>query len=137
MHRMPATQSLLAVHLASRSARAGSTWTTCPATPVACPNTPQSSYINEPSDPSAAFTCDGCAPTTPTPRSYSTPRSQSTPISRRPSTYAFRTLFEPTRGYTYEVYMCPGESVLTRIPLGPSSHAMLRAICKTADLLVL
>jgi hypothetical protein len=39
--------------------------------------------------------------------------------------------------YTYEVYMCPGESVLTRIPLGPSSHAMLRAICNTADLLVL
>ena len=38
---------------------------------------------------------------------------------------------------TYEVYMCPGESVLTRIPLGPSSHAMLRAICNTADLLVL
>jgi hypothetical protein len=33
--------------------------------------------------------------------------------------------------------MCPGESVLTRMPLGPSSHAMLRAICNTADLLVL
>ena len=39
--------------------------------------------------------------------------------------------------HTYEVYMCPGESVLTRIPFGPSSHAMLRAICNTADLLVL
>ena len=33
--------------------------------------------------------------------------------------------------------MYPDESELTRIPLGPSSHAMLRAICNTANLLVL
>ena len=39
---------------------------------------------------------------------------------------------------TYEVHMYPGESELTRIPLDPSSHAMmLRAICNIADLLVL
>ena len=33
--------------------------------------------------------------------------------------------------------MWPGLSVLTRMRLGPSSQAMLRAICKTADLDVL
>jgi hypothetical protein len=33
--------------------------------------------------------------------------------------------------------MCPGESELTRIPVVPSSQAMLRAIWITADLLEL
>jgi len=39
--------------------------------------------------------------------------------------------------WTYDVYMCPGDSELTRIFSGPSSQAMLRAIWRTADLLVL
>ena len=38
---------------------------------------------------------------------------------------------------TNVVYMCPGESELTRIFFVPSSQAMLRAIWRTADLLEL
>lgn len=38
---------------------------------------------------------------------------------------------------TYVVLMYPGLMVLTLILLGPSSHAMLRAICSTADFDVL
>ena len=38
---------------------------------------------------------------------------------------------------TYSVRMYPGESEFTLIFLGPSSHAMERAIWITADLLVL
>lgn len=38
---------------------------------------------------------------------------------------------------TYSVYMCPGLSVLTLMRFGPSSQAILRPICSTADLDVL
>ena len=38
---------------------------------------------------------------------------------------------------THRVYMCPGESVFTRMFCAPSSQAMLRPICSTADLDVL